>query len=78
MKAVCIPELGIDRGKVGCNANIGDDHVEISRRDHTPNVVFHLGDVVVCYLDASSAGTFTFTTNWLGSVRGKNAFPRNG
>ena len=45
---------GIDRGKVGRNADVRDDHVEIFWRDHTPDVLFHLGDVVVCYLDSSS------------------------
>src|ERR1700722_8897659 len=49
---------GIDRGKVGCNADVRDDHIEVFRGDHAPDFLFHLGDVVIRYLDTSSGRDF--------------------
>ena len=38
---------GVDRGEIGIDADIGDDHVEILRRHDAADHVFDLGDVVV-------------------------------
>ena len=45
---------GVDRRKVGSDADIGDDHVEIFRGDHAANLLLHSGDVIVGDFDARS------------------------
>ena len=47
---------GVDRRKIGIDADVGDDHAQVLGRHHAADDVFDLRDVVVAHFKPRAAG----------------------
>ena len=47
---------GVDGGEIGCESDVGDDHVQIVFIDYLANIVLDARDVIVGHLETRAGG----------------------